>query len=120
MAAVGVHVFWGSLKEFTTCVGDKGPLLLSRVNQIAAGCVPGVLLVSAVTFSLLPPRPLASTVNDKLELQECLEHGRIAKVSPRAKALYCGVRGKGRGQDELEQPPGLHPTCPLGPYGHSN
>lgn len=29
----------------------------------------------------LPPRPLASTVNDKLELQECLEHGRIAKVS---------------------------------------
>ena len=28
------------------------------------------------------PRPLASTVNDKLELQECLEHGRIAKVSP--------------------------------------
>ncbi|XP_040984697.1 DNA (cytosine-5)-methyltransferase 3A isoform X2 [Aquila chrysaetos chrysaetos] len=24
-------------------------------------------------------RPLASTVNDKLELQECLEHGRIAK-----------------------------------------
>lgn len=29
----------------------------------------------------LPSRPLASTVNDKLELQECLEHGRIAKVS---------------------------------------
>lgn len=28
-----------------------------------------------------PSRPLASTVNDKLELQECLEHGRIAKVS---------------------------------------
>uniref|UniRef100_A0A8D0H9Q5 DNA (cytosine-5-)-methyltransferase n=1 Tax=Sphenodon punctatus TaxID=8508 RepID=A0A8D0H9Q5_SPHPU len=27
------------------------------------------------------PRPLASTVNDKLELQECLEHGRIAKFS---------------------------------------
>uniref|UniRef100_A0A8D2PM84 DNA (cytosine-5-)-methyltransferase n=1 Tax=Zosterops lateralis melanops TaxID=1220523 RepID=A0A8D2PM84_ZOSLA len=26
-------------------------------------------------------RPLASTVNDKLELQECLEHGRIAKFS---------------------------------------
>ena len=26
-------------------------------------------------------KPLASTVNDKLELQECLEHGRIAKVS---------------------------------------
>ncbi|XP_072489990.1 DNA (cytosine-5)-methyltransferase 3A isoform X6 [Notamacropus eugenii] len=25
--------------------------------------------------------PLASTVNDKLELQECLEHGRIAKFS---------------------------------------
>lgn len=33
------------------------------------------------TLSLFP-RPLASTVNDKLELQECLEHGRIAKVSP--------------------------------------
>ncbi|XP_062979751.1 DNA (cytosine-5)-methyltransferase 3A isoform X2 [Elgaria multicarinata webbii] len=26
-------------------------------------------------------KPLASTVNDKLELQECLEHGRIAKFS---------------------------------------
>ncbi|XP_058020675.1 DNA (cytosine-5)-methyltransferase 3A [Ahaetulla prasina] len=26
-------------------------------------------------------RPLASTMNDKLELQECLEHGRIAKFS---------------------------------------
>uniref|UniRef100_A0A8C0VFR5 Uncharacterized protein n=1 Tax=Cyanistes caeruleus TaxID=156563 RepID=A0A8C0VFR5_CYACU len=26
-------------------------------------------------------RPLASTVSDKLELQECLEHGRIAKFS---------------------------------------
>uniref|UniRef100_A0A2K5F5Y2 Uncharacterized protein n=1 Tax=Aotus nancymaae TaxID=37293 RepID=A0A2K5F5Y2_AOTNA len=26
-------------------------------------------------------RPLASTVNDKLELQECLEHGRLAKFS---------------------------------------
>ncbi|KFP00182.1 DNA (cytosine-5)-methyltransferase 3A, partial [Calypte anna] len=31
--------------------------------------------------TLCPPRPLASTVNDKLELQECLEHGRIAKFS---------------------------------------
>ncbi|MBV99964.1 DNA (cytosine-5)-methyltransferase 3A, partial [Eschrichtius robustus] len=35
-------------------------------------------------------RPLASTVNDKLELQECLEHGRIAKVSPSVKALCWG------------------------------
>lgn len=32
-----------------------------------------------------PSRPLASTVNDKLELQECLEHGRIAKV----RSLWC-------------------------------
>lgn len=32
-------------------------------------------------WCLLLSRPLASTVNDKLELQECLEHGRIAKVS---------------------------------------
>lgn len=37
-------------------------------------------LLCASMVSLLS-RPLASTVNDKLELQECLEHGRIAKVS---------------------------------------
>lgn len=76
---------WGSLKH-STCVRDW-VLLLTCVSEEAAECAP-VLLVSVVTFSLLPPRPLASTVNDKLELQECLEHGRIAKVS--VSALCCG------------------------------
>lgn len=66
-----------------------------RKSQVAAGCIP-TLVVSVVTsFSLLPPRPLASTVNDKLELQECLEHGRIAKVRPSVRALCWGA---GRGQ----------------------
>ncbi|EHH21948.1 hypothetical protein EGK_05123 [Macaca mulatta] len=41
-------------------------------------------------------RPLASTVNDKLELQECLEHGRIAKET---------VQGHAAGQPE--EGPGL-------------
>lgn len=27
-------------------------------------------------------RPLAPMTNDKLDLQECLEHGRVAKVTP--------------------------------------
>lgn len=71
-----------------------------------AGCVPAHLLDSVVTFSSLLPRPLASTVNDKLELQECLEHGRIAKVSPRQRPLL-GGREKGRGRNAVEQPPGL-------------
>lgn len=69
--------------------------MLTCVSQMAAGCVP--VLVSVVTFSFLLPRPLASTVNDKLELQECLEHGRIAKVSPRVSALCGGVRRAGTG-----------------------
>lgn len=56
--------------------------------------VPAHLLDSVVTFSFLLPRPLASTVNDKLELQECLEHGRIAKVSP-PQAL-CWRQGEGQ------------------------
>lgn len=91
-----VHVFWGSLKGFQQ-VWETDPLLLTCVSQMAAGCVP-VLPVSVVTFSLLPPRPLASTVNDKLELQECLEHGRIAKVSPSVSALCGGVR---RAEDRM-------------------
>lgn len=45
---------------------------------------------------LSPPRPLASTVNDKLELQECLEHGRIAKVSGAGCQGLRGVLLKGQ------------------------
>lgn len=48
------------------------------------------------------PRPLASTVNDKLELQECLEHGRIAKVSPWGSQGLCHISW------------GLVPGCALG------
>lgn len=48
----------------------------------AAAWGQGDLALPPHTVPLSPSRPLASTVNDKLELQECLEHGRIAKVSP--------------------------------------
>lgn len=58
---------------------------------------------------LFPPRPLASTVNDKLELQECLEHGRIAKVSP-----GWVVRGAWRGRRGI---PALPAAVP-GSLGH--
>ena len=84
----------GRLKGVTTCVGDISPLFLLRVNhgrQARPRCSPG--LWHYLLF--LPPRPLASTVNDKLELQECLEHGRIAKVSPLAPKPSAGG-GAGR------------------------
>ena len=81
------------------CVGDRTPFCLPvgvRWRGQHYGCAPAPLLVSVVTFSFLPPRPLASTVNDKLELQECLEHGRIAKVSP-APEPSAGGAGAGLG-----------------------
>lgn len=56
-------------------------------------------------------------MNDKLELQECLEHGRIAKVSPSVSSV--GGRGKDRGQDEVELPPGMCLAFPLGLCGCS-
>ena len=66
------------------CGGDDGPLtspceswLLGQHRHAHPCCSPG--LCRYLLF--LPPRPLASTVNDKLELQECLEHGWIAKFS---------------------------------------
>lgn len=98
------------------CVGDRTPFCLPvgvRWRGQHYGCAPAPLLVSVITFSFLPPRPLASTVNDKLELQECLEHGRIAKVSP-APEPSAGGAGAGLGVGGAEQPPRLCPTHPLG------
>lgn len=97
MAAVCVPVFGGRLKGVTTCVGDISPLFLLRVNhgrQARPRCSPGLWRY----LLFLPPRPLASTVNDKLELQECLEHGRIAKVSPLAPKLSAGGGGREKGR----------------------
>ena len=55
MAAVCVHMFWGSLKGVTMRVGDDGPFLPFRVSRGcwagAAGRIPAGLLVSVVTFS---------------------------------------------------------------------
>ena len=53
----------------------------------------GRALLLVLPWCLLLSRPLASTVNDKLELRECLEHGRIAKVS-----LSAQDSGGGSGQ----------------------
>lgn len=108
VAAVCVRMFGGNLKGVQH-VGETGSSFAylresdgCRVS--AAGCVPALLQVSVVTFSFLPPRPLASTVNDKLELQECLEHGRIAKVSPSVRALLgVGARTGGRMRESCRQ-----------------
>lgn len=56
-------------------------------------------------WCLLLSRPLASTVNDKLELQECLEHGRIAKVSLSTRAVWWVL-----GQQAKEGVAELHTT----------
>lgn len=61
-----------------------------------------------------PHRPLASTVNDKLELQECLEHGRIAKVS----AAGTGWEGVPAGRAQPSCTPraqGSQAAAPAGP-----
>lgn len=105
-----VCVFSGEVGRAYNKEGDRTPF--ARLCESdgcwvsSARCVPALLLGFIVTFSFLPPRPLASTVNDKLELQECLEHGRIAKVRPRQGPLL-GGREKGRERDAGEQPPGL-------------
>lgn len=117
MAAACARVFgerWKGLQR----AWETGPpfacLCESGGGRSTAGRAPALLPVSLVTFSFLPPRPLASTVNDKLELQECLEHGRIAKVSPAPEpSAGQGARGGGRGQDGAEPPPGPCPARPL-------
>lgn len=83
----------GSLKRVMMGAADNGIPLPLRVSPggraHTAGHNPPPPLADLCRHLLfLPPRPLASTVNDKLELQECLEHGRIAKVSPGARALF--------------------------------
>lgn len=77
------------------------------------GLVPRqVFPCSLLPRCLLLPRPLASTVNDKLELQECLEHGRIAKVSLSTQDTV-GVGGgvDGRVRWCMAE---LYTTCPFG------
>lgn len=92
----------GSLKGVMMGAADSGTPLPLRVSPAGrahtAGHSPPPPAPDLCRHLLfLPPRPLASTVNDKLELQECLEHGRIAKVSPGARALSrLGGREKAR------------------------
>lgn len=94
-----VCVFSGGVGRAYNKGGDRTPF--ARLCESdgcwvsTARCVL-VLLGSVVTSFFLPPRPLASTVNDKLELQECLEHGRIAKVS-RVRALCWAVGRRAEG-----------------------
>ncbi|XP_064411609.1 DNA (cytosine-5)-methyltransferase 3A isoform X3 [Latimeria chalumnae] len=100
--------FYRLLHEARPKIGDNRPFFWLFENVVAMGvsdkrdisrfleCNPVMIDAKEVSAAhraryfwgnlpgmnrLVRERPLVATVNDKLELQECLEHGRVAKFS---------------------------------------
>ena len=76
-AAHRARYFWGNLPGMNRCVLDMLPVTGAVCSDAFRGDEQCVSL-----------RPLCASGMDKLELQDCLEHGRVAKVNTLTEGVW--------------------------------